>query len=373
MTPFTTSSLRVSHRVVQGLAFATGLCAIAAFSGAASSFAADAPAADTTAAKTPAEMKPYKQDIRNTDVSYEMVPIPGGEFVMGSPAKETNRGEGEGPQHKVKIEPFWMGKYEVTWEEFELWSLRMERSLRNYKKAATLDLEKAADAITKPTNPYTDMSFGMGKDERQPAICMTQHAAKMYCQWLSAKTGHYYRLPTEAEWEYACRAGTTTAYHFGDDVAKLDDYAWHEANSDGKYKPIGKKKPNPWGLYDMHGNAAEWVQDKFDPEFYAKFPADKSAVFPLNIGDVEYPRTARGGAWNFTPEKLRSAARLASEPAWKEQDPNLPKSAWYMTDALFVGFRIIRPFRVPTAEERKNLHLDAVLPTDAKERITIED
>ncbi|MBM4075880.1 MAG: formylglycine-generating enzyme family protein, partial [Planctomycetes bacterium] len=176
---------------------------------------------DSAVAKTPEDMKPYKVTIRNTDVSYEMVPIPGGEFTMGSPDGEAGREPGEGPQHPVKIEPFWMGKYEVTWDEFELWSLLMEKRLRKFKNSPVTDFEKAADAITKPTPPYTDMSFGMGKDDRQPAISMTQHAAKKYCEWLNAKTGHYYRLPTEAEWEYACRAGSKTAYSFGDDPSQL--------------------------------------------------------------------------------------------------------------------------------------------------------
>ena len=331
------------------------------------------PANDQQEAQTPDAMKPYKMQIRNTDVTFEMVPIPGGEFIMGSPDRDNAKQHGEQPQHKVKIEPFWMGKYEVTWDEFELWSLLMESRLRKYKKAASSPLEKAADAITKPTPPYTDMSFGMGKDERQPAISLTQHAAKKYCEWLNAKTGYYHRLPTEAEWEYACRAGTSTAYSFGDDLRDLDQYAWHAGNSGGKYHSTGQKKPNPWGLYDMHGNAAEWVQDKFDPEFYNKFSSDSVATFPLNIADVEYPRATRGGAWNFPADQLRSAARQGSHPDWKEQDPNLPKSAWYMTDAQFIGLRIIRPFRVPNVEERQNLHLDAVLPTDAFERITLEE
>lgn len=161
--------------------------------------------ADSGDAKTESEMKEYKQTIRNTEISFTMMPIPGGEFVMGSPSAESHRNDDEGPQHKVKLEPFWMGKTEVTWDEFELWSIRLERALRDFGNAEIGPLEKAADAVTKPTNPYTDMSFEMGKDGGFPAICMTQHAAKTYCEWLTAKTGRYHRLPTEAEWEYACR------------------------------------------------------------------------------------------------------------------------------------------------------------------------
>lgn len=328
-------------------------------------------------AKSEKEMKPYTQKIAHTEVTFDLVPIPGGEFLMGSPASEAGRKDDEGPQHKVKIEPFWMAKHEVTWEEFELWSLLMDTKLRRFQNIKPTLLDKSADAITKPTPPYTDMSFGMGKDGGFPAICMTQHAARKYCEWLSAKTGLYYRLPTEAEWEYACRAGTTTAYSFGDDVSKIDDYAWHSGNSavDGemKYHPVGKKKPNPWGLYDMHGNVAEWVLDKYEPEFYKKFPADKAAVFPLALADVEYPRVARGGSWKFEPLEARSATRLASDAEWKQQDPQLPKSAWYMTDALFVGFRVIHPLRTPSEDERKNLRLDAVVPSDVKERVTMDE
>src|SRR5262249_40320993 len=156
---------------------------------------------------------------------FDMVPIPGGKFVMGSSAGEAGRKEDEGPQHEVEIDPFWMGRCEVTWNEYEIWMFSLDIQRRELAKIAPNEHEKKADAVTRPTNPYTDMTFGMGK-EGFPAICMTQLAAKTYCKWLSAKTGRYYRLPTEAEWEYACRAGSTTAYSFGNDPAKLGEYAW---------------------------------------------------------------------------------------------------------------------------------------------------
>lgn len=363
-----TISVRCRQWILQG-----GLALFGAALLASSALAAD----NASSAKTEAEMKPYTQKIANTEVTFDMVPIRGGEFLMGSPGNEEGRADDEGPQHKVKIEPFWMGKHEVTWEEFELWSLLLDTKLRKFQNLTATPLDKNADAITKPTPPYTDMSFGMGKDGGYPAICMTQHAARKYCEWLSAKTGIYHRLPTEAEWEYACRAGTNTAYSFGEDASKIDEYAWHKGNSpvdgENKYHQVGKKKPNPWGLYDMHGNVAEWVLDKYEPDFYGKFPAGKAAVFPLCLADIEYPRVARGGSWMFEPDKARSATRLASHADWKEQDPQLPKSAWYMTDAQFVGFRVIRPLQVPSMEQRKNLRLDAVVPSDVKERVTMEE
>jgi formylglycine-generating enzyme required for sulfatase activity len=171
----------------------------------------------------------------------------------------------------------------------------------------------------------------------------------MYCKWLSEKTGHFYRLPTEAEWEYACRANTTTAYHFGDDPALLDEYAWHYTNSNGAYKKVGSKKPNPWGLYDMHGNVAEMTLDQYLPDFYAK--AGNGAVNPWAIPKDLYPHVARGGSWDDDPDRLRSAARIPSKPTWKKRDPQIPRSNWWFTDASFVGFRVVRPVKQPTKEE----------------------
>jgi formylglycine-generating enzyme required for sulfatase activity len=306
------------------------------------------------AATTQAEMKPYTDVIANTTAQFKMVPIPGGKFLMGSPDKESGRTEEEGPQHEVEIEPFWMGAHEVTWNEYEIWTFNLDIQRRKVNNEPISDLDKLADAVTRPTKPYTDMSFGMGK-EGFPAISMTQLAAKTYCKWLSAKTGRYYRLPTEAEWEYACRAGTKTAYSFGDDPAHLSEYAWHADNSNEAYHKIGTKLPNPWGLYDMHGNVCEWTLDQFTSDFYQK-SAGKTVKEPLALPTKLYPQVARGGSWDDDePAKLRSAARRASNNDWKQQDPQIPQSVWYFTDAQFLGFRLVRPLHEPTAEEKKKL------------------
>jgi formylglycine-generating enzyme required for sulfatase activity len=294
-------------------------------------------------------MKPYNEKIFGTDVAFDLVPIRGGEFMMGGARSEPGRKPDEDPPHRVVVDAFWMGKCEVTWNEYELFMYPEEekkiRAIRNYNAA----LYPGADAVTRPTSPYVEMSFGMGKDGF-PAISMTQHAANKYCQWLSAKTGHFYRLPTEAEWEYACRAGTTTAYSFGNDPEQLGDYAWFAKNSDFKYQKVGKKRPNPWGLHDMHGNVLEWTVDQYGPNYYKQF-AGMVAQSPWNRSTAPYPHSARGGSWDDDPDKLRSSARRGSDKSWKIQDPQLPKSIWYHTDAQFLGFRVIRPLKVPSPEE----------------------
>ena len=294
-----------------------------------------------------ADMKPYTANITGTDVNFEMMPVKSGTLKMGSSPNEIGRQPDEGPVHDVQLAAFWMGKTEVTWSEFELFMYPEEEKKTRALKKIDPELNRMTDAVTHPTQPYVEMSFGMGK-EGYPAISMTQHAANKYCQWISAKTGEFYRLPTEAEWEYACRAGTTTAYSFGDDPATLGEYAWYGKNSDFKYQKVGKKKPNPWGLHDMHGNVIEWVLDQYDPNYYSQSPAAN----PWNKATKPYPHSARGGSWDDEdPRKLRSAARRASDKNWKIQDPQLPKSIWYHTDAQFLGFRVVRPLKVPTADE----------------------
>ncbi len=300
-------------------------------------------------AKSESSFEDYEAEVPLTDAPYEMVAVKGGKFTMGSPAGESGRGEEEGPPFEVEVAPYWIGKHEVTWDEYEPFMLTgIERLKNGMRKDFDRAVHTDVDAVSQPTTPYVEMSFGMGQ-YGYPAISMTQHGANKYCQWLSAQTGRFYRLPTEAEWECACRAGTNTAYSFGDDPAELDDYAWHQGNSEEKYQLVGEKKPNPWGLYDMHGNVAEWTADQFVPDYFQRLQAGVASPFvrPTTL----YPRSVRGGGWADGPERLRSAARQGSGPLWQQQDPQLPKSQWYLTDAPWVGFRLVRPREIPSVEE----------------------
>jgi len=280
------------------------------------------------------QMKAYKAPIPETVASFEMVAIPGGEFVMGTPATEKGRRPDEGPQHKVKLEPFWMQKHEVTWDEYRLFMFANQAGEKQ-------GVDPAVDAVSRPTRPYVEMSFGMGING-YPAISMTQHAANKYAQWLSARTGHFYRLPTEAEWEYACRANSP-------EPSNLSEYAWFAQNSNGKYEKVGTKKLNAWGLHDMLGNVMEWTLDQYTAD-YSQWK-DPVTWMPWVRSTRPYPHTARGGSWNDEADNLRCGARTASDASWKMQDPQLPKSIWYLTDAQWLGFRLVRPLKVPSAEE----------------------
>ena len=319
-------------------------------------------------AATPADMKPYRQQLKDSDVVFDMVPIPGGDFVMGSPATERHREADEGPQHRVKIEPFWMGKCEVTWNEFDLYRLRRDKKRREAEGREPDPVDMKADGVTRPTTEYMDMAFGMGHDGF-PVVNMTQLGAKMYCAWLTEKTGQYYRLPTEAEWEYACRAGTQTAYSFGDDTKHIDDYAWYWKDDDGNYQTyykVGKKKPNPWGLHDMHGNVSEWCLDQYQADYYQQFPEGTITKSPLNVPNRLFPRIFRGGSWYDDLEELRSANRIFSNIDLKIQDAQVPQSMWYLTEGDMIGFRVVRPFRRPNNKEIQKLILYPDIPEELR-------
>jgi formylglycine-generating enzyme required for sulfatase activity len=264
--------------------------------------------------RTAAQMQPYSDTIAGVEVSFEMAPVAGGEFSMA-------------PGRRVKVEPFWMARTEVTWDQYRLFMFQKQAGDGTGK-------DPLVDAISRPTAPYMEMSFGMGING-YPAISMTQHAAIKFTEWLSAKTGHFYRLPTEAEWQLAC----------GADPAPLEDYAWFRANSKGKYQKAGAKKPNALGLYDMLGNVMEWTLDQLAP--LAAQPGLLEA--PWVKATKPYPHAVRGGSWNDPAAAVSCTARVGSDPAWKMQDPQLPKSIWYHTDAQWLGFRVVRPLRVPDA------------------------
>jgi formylglycine-generating enzyme required for sulfatase activity len=306
-------------------------------------------------------MVPYTFTIPGTEVKVDMVPIPGGTFTLGSPAAEEGRKPDEGPQIKVEVAPFWMGKYEVNWAQYKPY-MEMYEVFKNFEtqnKRPITDANKA-DAITAPTRLYdSTFTFEKGENPQQPAVTMTQYAAKQYTKWLSLMLGQSFRLPTEAEWEYACRAGKTTPYSFGNNAGQLGDYAWFFDNSDEVTHPVGQKKPNPWGLYDMHGNVAEWVLDQY---FESGYKSPKSQ--PVKAADavawptVLFPRVVRGGSWDSDPEDCRCASRLPSHDIeWKTFDPNLPLSPWWYTNdpARGVGFRLVRQLGPLSDKDRERM------------------
>ena len=277
-------------------------------------------------------------------VSFEMVLIPSGSFLMGSPEGEAGRQKNEGPQHKVSLDAFYLCTTETTLELFLAYYQETVTAKKDFLEVeeAKKDAEQAGedvDAITGPTPVYGDLTMGYGK--QHPAIGMTWHNAMTFCRWLSKKTGKQYRLPTEAEWEYACRAGTTSIFGFGDDPGQLVDFAWHKANSDSETHDVAKKKPNAWGVYDMLGNVSEWVYDFYGPTAYKEAAKKNPAVNPKGPkrGRVH---VARGGDYSSSKEQLRCAARVFEQDWWRSGDPQIPKSKWWLPEMDFIGFRVAR-------------------------------
>jgi formylglycine-generating enzyme len=297
----------------------------------------------------------FTETIPGSRVTFDMIAIPGGSFTMGSPETENGHEPDEGPQRQVTISRIWMAKTEVTWAEWEIYFAQMGRGKREYWVNNIDEL----DMVTGPTPPYGSPDQGWGKGSR-PAMTMTHYAATKYCEWLSDVTGKLYRLPTEAEWEYACRAGSTDPYFFkgdpgkftqqslwnkifGADTSVISGYAFYLANSNGKSRPAMSAKANPYGLYDMLGNVREFCLDYYEPQVLASYAKE-------GVADPAGPKTGtehviRGGSFKSDAADLRSAGRDYTQTnAWLMTDPQNPKSLWWYSDCTDVGFRVVRVY-----------------------------
>jgi formylglycine-generating enzyme required for sulfatase activity len=280
------------------------------------------------------DLKTYEQPVAGTTAKFKMVALPAGSFTIGSAASEKGRDADEGPQKKVELSAFWIGEREVTFGEWDAF-------FKNMDVPQTKNI--AVDAVSRPTAQYIDLTWGMGRDAKQPTNSMSQQAAIMYCKWLYEKTGVFYRLPTEAEWEYACRAGAAQ------DLKNLAAIGYFKDNSQAKFHKTAELKPNAWGLYDMLGNVSEWTLDQYDPAAYQKLTAN--AKNPVVPPASKYPKVVKGGSYLDESHELRCANRIASDASWNVRDPQIPKSKWWLTDGMFVGFRVARPAQQPAKEE----------------------
>ncbi|MFM9059507.1 MAG: formylglycine-generating enzyme family protein, partial [Planctomycetaceae bacterium] len=318
------------------------------------------PAVDGPVVRIPGGwMVPYDETIPalgGDPVTFRMIPVPGGTFRMGSAADEAGRSIDEGPTFEVVVRPLWVGRCEVTWGEFKAYMGTCEifgKMQRAGIRPVTPDNQ--IDAVTAPSVLYDpSTTFTNGEDDDLPAATMSQFTARQYTKWLSGLTGRFYRIPSEAEWEHACRGGTQTPWSVGADA--LADVAWFADNADDTTHAVGGKRPNAFGLHDMHGNVAEWVVDELVAGGYAKpaaLPQPVAAAAAIQWPERLYPRVVRGGAYADEATECRSAARRGSvddggtedDPDWRQEDPNLPRSPWWYTEApaLGVGMRVVRP------------------------------
>jgi formylglycine-generating enzyme required for sulfatase activity/serine/threonine protein kinase len=255
-------------------------------------------------------------------IGMKLVPIPPGKFTMGSPDNEPGREAHEGPQHEVALtRPFYLGVYEVTLGQFRAFVMDTK-----YQTEA----EKGGDgayAFVPPGEWKNDPQANwqnprFEQDDDQPVVCVSWNDAMAFCEWLSRKEGKKYALPTEAQWEYCCRAGSQAKFGFGDDDEVLAEYAWFVGNSQMRTHRVGEKKANAWGLHDMHGNAWEWTADRYAADYYANSP--KEDPHGPRAGDN---RVLRGVGWNEYVSNCRTAYRYGNAA---------PTSA----RTSFIGFRV---------------------------------
>ncbi len=311
--------------------------------------------ADQTIFTEPAKVETFEsftEMIPGTNVSFDMVAVDGGTFNMGSPENEQMRKPDEGPLRKVSLTKFWIAKNEVTWDEYLAFFRATGSQGRTEGQVVT---KKNVDAISGATPPWGAPDQGWGKGSR-PAITMTWHAANVYCQWLSKVTGKKYRLPTEAEWEYACRGGTETPYFFegnpkefsssgflkrifAPDTAVIASRVVYKLNSSSKTMEPVSVKPNAFGLKNMSGNVAEFCSDFYSPDTYK---ADSTEVINPTGPARGQEHVIRGGSFKSDAKDVRSASRdFTKTKAWLVTDPQMPKSIWWYSDCIDVGFRVV--------------------------------
>lgn len=297
----------------------------------------------------------YTEQIPGTTVSFHMIAIPGGTFKMGSSPKEDFHRADEAPVHEVTLSPFFMAEVEITWDDY--WAFYGETMSEGRTPPETVYANNSrpdVDAVSGPTPPFGFPDQGWGFGDR-PAITMTHYAAETYCQWLSLKTGKKYRLPTEAEWEYAARGGTETPYFFegkpkdySDEgfmrkffKAKTDiisDYVIYNKNSKNRTQEPAAVEANPFGLKNMLGNVMEYTMDKYDPEAYGK--SGGKITDPQVKEGTEW--VVRGGYYNSDAADVRVAARdYTHHDEWLKTDPQQPKSIWWYSDIKGIGFRVV--------------------------------
>jgi formylglycine-generating enzyme len=306
------------------------------------------------------ELKNYTEKIPNSSIAFNMVAIPGGKFKMGSNADEPFRKPDEGPVREVELSPFFMAEIEVTWDEYLAFYVQTAAEGRSTDTEGTRKKQESkTDAISGATPPYgqPDQGWGMGQ---RPAISFSYHAAETYCRWLSQVTGKTYRLPTEAEWEYACRAGSESPYFFpGDpdkfhktgiraklsknDTTVINTYVIFKGNSMSKTQLADRVKPNAFGLKNMLGNVAEFCSDWYKEDAYSLYP--QGVVKDPKGPEGGEERVVRGGSFQSTADLLRCAKRDYTRTAvWLKTDPQMPKSIWWYSDCFNVGFRVVCEF-----------------------------
>ncbi len=247
------------------------------------------------------EFKNYTERIPKSPISFNMVAIPGGTFKMGSPADEPFRKEDEGPFIEVELSPFFMAEIEVSWDEYLAFYVQTAAEGRSTDtEGLRTKMASATDAISGATPPYGQPDQGWGLGQR-PAISFSYHAAETYCKWLTSVTGKTYRLPTEAEWEYSAKGGENYKYAGSN---YIDEVAWYENNAGEKTHPVGQKKPNGYGLYDMIGNVCEWCSDWYGSKYYNESPL-KNPKGPNSGSD----RVIRGNSWVMFALFMRDSVR----------------------------------------------------------------